>query len=75
MPLKKVEDIKFIPVVERYEYDGAGDVIYAGYADRNTATSSQGWKISRYTYDGSKNMVLKQIAYGSWDERASLVYG
>lgn len=75
MPLKKDSDIKFIPVVERYDYDVDGDVIYAGYADRFTSSSANGWKIARYTYDGSKNMVLKQTAFGSWDDRTSLVYG
>ena len=74
MPLKKIEDIKFIPVVERYDYDSDGDLIYAGYADRGTTSSENKWKISRFTYDGNKNVVLKETAYGVWNDRVSLSY-
>ena len=74
MPLKKDSDIKFIPVVERYDYDVDGDIIYAGYADRGATSSQNKWKIMRFTYDVNKNVILKEVGYGVWDDRLSVIY-
>jgi hypothetical protein len=65
--------------VKRFDYDGNGNVIYAGMAAPGTATSDAGWAIQRYTYTGS-NVTLLQWAGGTnrlgaiWDNRAALAY-
>ena len=61
---------------ERYDYGSRtdGQPEYAGYGARGLATSSDGWLLFKYTYDASGNMTLKQVAYDSWDNRASASY-
>lgn len=49
--------------------DGLPD--YLGYAPRGLATNASGWLIQKYTYDGSRQMTLRQIAYDAWDNRAT----
>lgn len=57
----------------RYEYDGSGLVIYAGYAPRGMATSEDGWTIFKYTYSNSQ-VTLKQTTLDAWDARAAASY-
>ena len=54
----------------RWEYDGSGNIIYAGYAARGLASSANGWLLHKFTYTGS-NITLRQIAYDSWDNRST----
>jgi len=32
------------------------------------------WKVYKFTYDGSNNATRIQVAYGSWTNRASLIW-
>jgi len=57
---------------ERHEYSG-GNPTYSGYAPRGVATSTAGWLLFKYTWS-SGNMTVKQVAYDSWDNRASASY-
>ena len=47
---------------------------YMGYAPRGLASSSSGWLLQKFTYDASRQCTLRQIAYNSWDNRASATY-
>lgn len=61
------------------EYSG-GNLIYQGFASPGNATSTAAWKIAKYTYDGSNNLLTIKWAGGAssytniWDNRASLSY-
>ena len=44
-------------------YNGSNQVIYACYAPRGLATSTTGWLLQKFTYDGSGNCTQRQIAY------------
>lgn len=57
----------------RIEYDGNDNPQYIGYAPKGSASSADVWIVYFLTYSGT-NMTLKQTAYGSWDNRASLSY-
>lgn len=57
----------------RFEYNGDGTVLYAGYGARGLATSVTGWLIRKYTYSGG-NVTVVQTAYDSWDNRVSATY-
>lgn len=57
----------------RYEYDGSGLATYAGYAVRGAQSSDDVWTVYKYTYVNSQ-VTLKQTGFGSWDNRADLVY-
>lgn len=52
--------------------DGLPD--YVGFAPRSLASSASGWLLQKFTYDGSRQATLRQIAYDSWDNRASATY-
>ncbi len=52
--------------------DGLPD--YMGYAPKGLAASSTGWLLQKFTYDGSRQCTLRQIAYDSWDNRATATY-
>ena len=58
--------------------DVGGTVIYIGYAQPNTTTSSASWKIKRITFTGDDSAT--EYADGNnnfdniWDNRASLSY-
>jgi len=49
--------------------DGLPD--YTGNAPKGLGTSTTGWLLKKFTYDGSRQCTLIQIAYDSWDNRAS----
>lgn len=49
-------------------------VVYAGYAPRGLPTSSPSWLLQFYQYDGNSNVIQRQIAYDSWDNRATASY-
>lgn len=61
---------------QRIDYDVRtdGQPVYIGFGARGLATSATGWLIQTFTYDGSNNLTLRQIAYDSWDNRASATY-
>lgn len=52
--------------------DGLPD--YLGFAPRGLATNTTGWLLQKFTYDGSRQCTLRQIAYDTWDNRASATY-
>ena len=52
--------------------DGLPD--YIGYAPRGLATSDQGWLLQKFTYDISRQCLLRQIAYDSWDNHTGATY-
>lgn len=60
----------------RADYDGQTDGLpkYMGYAPRSLASSATGWLLQKFTYDGSRQCTLRQIAYGIWDNRATETY-
>lgn len=47
---------------------------YLGVAPRGLASSTTGWLIQQFTYDASRQVTLRQIAYDSWDNRATATY-
>jgi hypothetical protein len=54
--------------------DTDGDPIYIGYAARGIASDQDGWLLQKFTYDGTKTISKRQIAYGNWDGRAGYTY-
>jgi hypothetical protein len=52
--------------------DGLPD--YTGNAPKGLASSSTGWLLKKFTYDANRQCTLIQIAYDSWDNRASASY-
>ena len=66
--------------IQALDYDGSGNMIYQGTADPGTAKSAAGWRIAKFTYDGSGNLTDIQLADGDlnydnvWNDRASLSY-
>lgn len=57
-----------------FDYSGGTTVIYAGYAPRGLSTSSSGWLLQKFTYDGNGNVTQRQIAYDTWANRATASY-
>lgn len=55
-------------------YNADGTVLYAGYAPRGLAESADGWLLHKFTYNASKQVTNRDIAYNSWDLRASATY-
>lgn len=51
-----------------------GQPVYLGQSVMGTATSVDNWVIYKFTYDGSDHATLRQVATGTWDNRASLTY-
>lgn len=47
-----------------------GQPTYIGFAPRGLAVGTTGWLLQKFTYDGSNQCTLRQIAYSSWDLRA-----
>lgn len=47
---------------------------YMAYGPKGLATSSTRWLLQKFTYDSNAQCTLRQIAYGSWDNRASASY-
>lgn len=58
---------------QRFEYNGDGTVLYAGYAPKGLATSATGWLVHKFTYS-SQQVTLRQSQYTTWDLRASGTY-
>lgn len=58
----------------QWEYDGSGNVLYAGYAPRGLATTSSGWLLQKFTVNGSNQVTARQIAYDTWSNRAAASY-
>lgn len=58
----------------RFEYNGDGTVLYAGYAPRSVSSSDEAWTIFKYTYNVSQQVTLKQTAFSNWDNRALAEY-
>jgi hypothetical protein len=60
-------------------YSGS-NLEYLGKADIGTATTSSGWQIKKFTYDGSNNLTDIQYAEGTdafdkiWDNRIGYSY-
>lgn len=55
----------------RIEYNGDGTQKYVGYAPKGHSTGDDGWLLWEFTYNGSKQMTLRQSAFDTWDNRAS----
>jgi YD repeat-containing protein len=57
----------------RCDYVGRtdGNPVYIGWGPRGLATSSEGWIIHKYTYDGDDQVTIRQIAYDAWDNHAT----
>ena len=58
----------------RVAYNADGTVLYTGYAPKGLTSSSTGWLLQKFTYDASQRVTLRQIAYDSWDNRASATF-
>ena len=43
----------------------AGVLTYLGFAAPGTATSTAGWQICKFTYDGTGNITKRQFASGT----------
>lgn len=56
----------------RVEYT-SGQPLYTGYAPKGVASSTGGWLLQKFTYS-SGQVTLRQIAYDSWDNRATASY-
>ena len=56
----------------RIEYSGSNPE-YIGVGPKGLAASSAGWLLKKLTYTGD-NVTLVQIAYDSWDNRATASY-
>lgn len=57
----------------RWEYDGNGNVLYAGYAPRGLAANQTGWLLQKFSYT-SGMVTLRQIAYDTWNNRSGATY-
>jgi hypothetical protein len=59
----------------RMDYSGgpSGSPVYIGYAAAGRATSDSSWLVWKFTYSGS-DPTVRQAAYGTWDDRATLSY-
>jgi len=49
----------------RWEYDINDNCIYAGFAPKGLAESSDGWLIQKFTWV-NKNCTKREINYGNW---------
>ena len=59
---------------QRISYNGDLQAQYVGFGARGLASDVDGWLLQKFTYDANKQMTLRQIAYGNWDNRASETY-
>jgi len=68
------------PVRTEIAYDVSGNVEYLGKAQAGARTSQPRWRISRFTYDASNNLLSTETSFGNnddqyiWDDRATLNY-
>lgn len=60
----------------RADYDSQtdGKPKFLGFGPRGLASSSTGWLLQQFTYDASRQVTLRQVAYNTWDNRASATY-
>lgn len=58
----------------RVEYNADGTQLYIALAPMGTLSSIDLWTISKFTYNASQQMTLKQTGLGSWDNRSLLSY-
>lgn len=60
----------------RMDYDGSGNLIYLGMAQRGKLAADAHWIVWKHTYDASNSLTLIQTSGRSqiWDNRASLTY-
>lgn len=60
----------------RADYDGQtdGQPAYVGFCARGFASSAGTWLVQKFTYDGSRQMTVRQSGFGTWDNRTSLTY-
>lgn len=47
---------------------------YVGFGPRGLSAASTGWMVQKFTYDANDNPTLRQIAYGIFNNYASLTY-
>jgi hypothetical protein len=75
-PFRYVDATDFTTLMD---YDGSGNLIYAGRAVPGTSTGAAAWQIKRYTYSGT-NLTAIEYANGAtsytaaWTGRAGLAY-
>lgn len=60
----------------KYDEDGAGRLVYIGFAPKSVTTAQALWWISKITYFDSGNPSSETTApvNSIWDNRASLTY-
>lgn len=58
---------------QRFEYAGDQTILYAGHAAKGTDESTDAWTVQKFEYV-SQQVTSITIGYGSWTNRASLVY-
>ena len=58
------------------DYNGLtdGKPLYVGFAPRGLADGTDGWLLHKFTYDGSRQVTKREIAYGNWTGRSSATY-
>lgn len=67
-------------LIDNYDYDADGDVLYIGHASPGTPDGDSKWRIIKYFYDANKRAVRKAYAEGreifafSWTARATYDY-
>lgn len=59
---------------QRFAYNADLTVLYAGYNAKGKASSDTDWLLHKFTYDGNKQVTLRQSSYDSWDNRATASY-
>jgi len=82
---KNMKALRTVQMMDSYimraDYDSNGRIIYQGFAEPGTATSTAGWLIIKFTYedtDATFSPSSKLFADGNtqfdniWDDRASL---
>lgn len=57
-----------------YDTRTDGQPVYVGYASRGVASSTASWTLFKLTYNASDYVTSRQVAYDSWDNRASATY-
>lgn len=64
----------------RMDYDGSGNNVYIGWATPGTASSADGWRLMRQTFNGTGQMTIIEWPNAStaftfiWDNRALYSY-
>lgn len=57
-----------------YDVRTDGQPVYLGFAPRGLAAGTDGWLLYKFTYDGSNQCTLRQVAYDDWTNRATATY-